>query len=233
MTAFVVASLARAVRDYPEVNVRRAGRKVVWFDAIDIAATVERIVEDAILPAPVVIHAADARSLGAITAELPAARTAFLDRAEDVSGRSVLAVLPPTIRRVGAVMLGRFPRTAARFGPAVGVSSVGMIGAGWGIPLSPLTVMVTIGGPTTWAVLADGQAESREYLPVTLSLDHSVIDGAPAARFATRFRHLLETAAVLHREVVRDRMARGGVRQRRRPHLVRVPCGGRLPADAR
>jgi pyruvate/2-oxoglutarate dehydrogenase complex dihydrolipoamide acyltransferase (E2) component len=200
MTAFVVASLARAIRDYPEVNVRRAGGKVVWFDAIDVAVTVERTVEDAILPIPVTVHAADAKSLGAITAELRAARTAPLDRVEDVSGRSVLAVLPPTIRRLGAMVLGRFPRAAARFGPAIGVTSVGMFGAGWGIPLSPLTLMVTIGGPTTRAILVDGRPQSREYLPVTVSFDHSVLDGAPAARFATRFRHLLETAAVLHEE---------------------------------
>lgn len=98
-------------------------------------------------------------------------------------------------------MLGRFPRAAARFGPGIGVSSVGMFGAGWGIPLSP---MVTIGGPTNRVVLAGERVENREYLPVTLSVDHAVIDGAPAARFATTFRHVFETAAVLHQESGHD-----------------------------
>lgn len=70
MTAFVVASLARAIRDSPEVNVRRAGQRVVWFDAIDVAVTVERIVEDAILPVPVAVCAADTKSVGAISSEL-------------------------------------------------------------------------------------------------------------------------------------------------------------------
>jgi 2-oxoacid dehydrogenases acyltransferase (catalytic domain) len=32
---------------------------------------------------------------------------------------------------------------------------------------------------------------------MTLSFDHSVIDGAPAARFAATFRQLLETGAAL------------------------------------
>lgn len=101
-------------------------------------------------------------------------------------------------------MLGRFPRAAARFGPGIGVSSVGMFGAGWGIPLSPMTLMVTIGGPCNRAVLAGERVEDREYLPVTLSVDHAVIDGAPAARFATTFRHVFETAAVLHQESGHD-----------------------------
>jgi hypothetical protein len=106
---------------------------VVWFDAVDIAVTFERRVADAILPIPLPVYAADSKTIGAITSELRAARTAPLDRAEDVSGRSVLAVLPPPVRRIGAVAIGRFPRAAARFGPATGVSSVGMFGAGWGI----------------------------------------------------------------------------------------------------
>jgi pyruvate/2-oxoglutarate dehydrogenase complex dihydrolipoamide acyltransferase (E2) component len=32
----------------------------------------------------------------------------------------------------------------------------------------------------------------REYLPVTLSFNHDIIDGAPAARFAKRFQELIE-----------------------------------------
>jgi pyruvate dehydrogenase E2 component (dihydrolipoamide acetyltransferase) len=32
-------------------------------------------------------------------------------------------------------------------------------------------------------------------LPITLTFDHAVIDGAPAARFTETFRMLVETAA--------------------------------------
>lgn len=34
-------------------------------------------------------------------------------------------------------------------------------------------------------------------LPLTLSFDHAVVDGAPAARFAADFRRLIEKATVL------------------------------------
>jgi pyruvate/2-oxoglutarate dehydrogenase complex dihydrolipoamide acyltransferase (E2) component len=34
-------------------------------------------------------------------------------------------------------------------------------------------------------------------LPITLSFDHAVIDGAPAARFTAAFRSLAETAVAL------------------------------------
>jgi hypothetical protein len=44
---------------------------------------------------------------------------------------------------------------------------------------------------------APGAVEEREMLPLTLNLGHSVIDGATAARFATTFRLLPESAAVM------------------------------------
>jgi pyruvate/2-oxoglutarate dehydrogenase complex dihydrolipoamide acyltransferase (E2) component len=75
-----------------------------------------------------------------------------------------------------------------------------MFGSGWGIPLAPMTVMVTIGGITTRPVLVHGEVTNHDFLPLTMSFDHTVIDGAPAARFATAFRGLLESAAVLEEE---------------------------------
>jgi pyruvate/2-oxoglutarate dehydrogenase complex dihydrolipoamide acyltransferase (E2) component len=60
-----------------------------------------------------------------------------------------------------------------------------------------MALMVTVGGTTTRVVLGHDGVENREYLPLTLSFDHSVVDGAPAARFAAIFRRLIETASVL------------------------------------
>jgi pyruvate/2-oxoglutarate dehydrogenase complex dihydrolipoamide acyltransferase (E2) component len=36
--------------------------------------------------------------------------------------------------------------------------------------------------------------EARELVSLTLSFDHQVIDGAPAARFGARFKELIEEA---------------------------------------
>jgi pyruvate/2-oxoglutarate dehydrogenase complex dihydrolipoamide acyltransferase (E2) component len=37
----------------------------------------------------------------------------------------------------------------------------------------------------------------RDYLQLTVSFDHDIVDGAPAARFTKRLVELLETASVL------------------------------------
>jgi pyruvate/2-oxoglutarate dehydrogenase complex dihydrolipoamide acyltransferase (E2) component len=69
--------------------------------------------------------------------------------------------------------------------------------AGWGIPLAGHTLSVTIGGIHPRPVLCDGQLESREHLCLTVSFDHDIVDGAPAARFVQRFAALVEEAAGL------------------------------------
>ena len=53
-------------------------------------------------------------------------------------------------------------------------------------------------GAAVLHVVRDGQIVVRPMLPLTLSFDHAVIDGAPAARFTETLRELVESAAVLH-----------------------------------
>ena len=83
-----------------------------------------------------------------------------------------------------------------RFGGTVGISSVGMFGpaGGWGIPIAPSTLMITVGGIATKPRYLDGQLQPREMLDLTISVDHEVVDGAPAARFARRLAELVEQA---------------------------------------
>ena len=39
--------------------------------------------------------------------------------------------------------------------------------------------------------------EAREFVSLTLSIDHDIVEGAPAARFASRLKRLIEGASVL------------------------------------
>ena len=55
----------------------------------------------------------------------------------------------------------------------------------------------TIGGMSQRPRVVDGQIAMRDVLDLTMAIDHNVVDGAPAARFAAEFRELLETAAVI------------------------------------
>jgi hypothetical protein len=119
----------------------------------------------------------------------------------DTSGRSRTALerVPSALRGLGLRAAVRLPSVAARLGPAIGVSSLGMFGDGiaWGVPVSPLTLMVTVGSIGRRPNASAAADREAEVLPLTLSFDHSVVDGGPAARFATTLRTVLEEAVVL------------------------------------
>jgi pyruvate/2-oxoglutarate dehydrogenase complex dihydrolipoamide acyltransferase (E2) component len=82
----------------------------------------------------------------------------------------------------------------------VAVTAVGMFAGGGGFGLTPMTMMsleVVIGGMTQRPRVVDGQIEARDVLDLTVVIDHNVVDGAPATRFAAQLRELIETAAVI------------------------------------
>ena len=197
-TGFVIAAVARAVALHPEVNARRAGNRVLFFDRVDVGATVERHTGAGVVLGAVTIRDADQKSCAAICGELRRAKHAP-DQAPARRGVAAqVARLPGPLRRSAMRLAGTRPRVTARFGPAVGVTSLGMFsrGGGWAIPIAPLTLVATVGGIVDRPVVRDGRIVARPMLPLTLSFDHAVIDGAPAARFVETLRDLTETAAV-------------------------------------
>ncbi len=77
-----------------------------------------------------------------------------------------------------------------------GITAVGMLGKGigWGIPYpTPHSLFLTLGGLSQKPGVVDGQIAIREYLQLTVCFDHDIIDGAPAARFVTRLKELIES----------------------------------------
>jgi pyruvate/2-oxoglutarate dehydrogenase complex dihydrolipoamide acyltransferase (E2) component len=199
VTAIVLATVARAVLAHPEVNVRKAGRRLIRYDDVSIGLTVERDLNGAPFALPCLVRQAATKSCEEISAEIQAARAQPVSTPGDLVGMRWITRIPRPVRRAMVRLGSRVPGLAAGFGSPVVMSSLGMFGqgGGWGIPLSPATLMVTVGAVVRRPALDGGQVVERDYLPLTLSFDHAVIDGAPAARFAKTLRGLLETGAVL------------------------------------
>jgi pyruvate/2-oxoglutarate dehydrogenase complex dihydrolipoamide acyltransferase (E2) component len=72
-------------------------------------------------------------------------------------------------------------------------------GALWFVPLSGATVAVTVGSIVPRPVAVEGRIESREHLCLTVSFNHDIVDGAPAARFLKSFGEVLKSGEVLRR----------------------------------
>ncbi len=74
------------------------------------------------------------------------------------------------------------------------LNNVGSFGGSSGTPIInyPETALLAVGRLQEKAIVQDGKIIARTMLPLALSFDHRVIDGALAGRFLARFRALVE-----------------------------------------
>lgn len=104
-------------------------------------------------------------------------------------------LFPWIVRRLFYWVVMRVPNWFRNNSSSVLVTALGMFGpgAGWGIPVANFTLTVTVGGIAQKLGLVDGRIEGREYLNMTISVDHDIVDGAPLARFVKELRSLIES----------------------------------------
>lgn len=198
-TAFLVCCIAEAVAAEPAVHAYHDLRgRLVIFDDVDIGIPIELRVPGGSFAFTHVIRRADKRTIADIHHEIrlvranphnsPSLRLADKARA--------YLMLPPPLRTALLGLLHRLPHRQRALAGTVGVTAVGMFGAGagWGIGFPLHTLSVVIGGIAKRPLLHDGRLVEREFLQLTISADHDVVDGAPTARFIRRLRRLIESA---------------------------------------
>ncbi len=196
LTAFLVHCFATALAQEPRLNSVVKGRSLHCFETVNVGTMIERSVGDRKVITGIVVLDAAGKSIGQVSDQIRAAQRRPVGELERESGASLYMHLPGFVRRaLLRYMLGR-PATAHRMGLVSGVTAVGMFGGGlgWGLPITPCTVAMTIGGIGRRPVVVHGAVVEHDFISITLSFNHDVVDGAPAARFAARLRQLVETA---------------------------------------
>lgn len=196
-TAFVVAATGRAVAAHPLVHAYRDWRgRLVLHEHVDVATLVEVSAEDRSFPLAHVLRDADIRTVPQLSAEL---RDVKSDPKRSGSGRLLEAPVMKLARIPGLVAffyraLARTERLRERSG-TVAVSSIGMFGRGGGTGIGQPTIMtlsVLVGGRSLRPWIVDGEIKPRLILDLTISVDHAIVDGAPAARFGATLSDLIE-----------------------------------------
>ncbi|MFC6733963.1 2-oxo acid dehydrogenase subunit E2 [Haladaptatus sp. DYSN1] len=201
-TAFLVCCLAKAIDDHPHVNAYVDWRgRLHTFDDVDVNVLVETTVDGDRRGTPHVVRAANRRSLQSIHDEIRTTQHAPVATRQS-RGESLALRLPSVVKRQLWRLPQLFPRAWKTMAGTVAVTSVGMFGTGGGWAVSPTnyTVQLTVGGIATKPGYVEGEVSPREYLSLTVTFDHDVVDGAPAARFVQRLGELIEDAHGLQTE---------------------------------
>lgn len=199
-TGFLVYCCARAVDEDKHLHAYRDWRNhLVLFEDVDISLPVERTGQGQPVVLQTVIRAANHKSVWEIHREIRELQTKTLG--ETAWGRWLrwYVCIPGFIRRLFFRIVQRIPTVLKSFNGTVLVTSVGMFGtgAGWGIPLPGHTLSVTVGGIESKPGLINGEQQNKEQICMTVTFDHDIVDGAPAARFIQRFAALVQEGAGL------------------------------------
>jgi pyruvate/2-oxoglutarate dehydrogenase complex dihydrolipoamide acyltransferase (E2) component len=202
MTAFIVAAVARAAAAHPEVHAHQNWRgQLTIYHHVDVATLVEVAAPEGSFPLAHLVRNADTRSLPEISAEIGRIKT---DPTTGGSGR-LFRKTPPWVSRIPgliALFYGLAARSVRlrRMTGTVSVTSVGMFGGGggYGIGLPTIqTLTVLVGGISRRPWVIDGEIVPRDILDLTVTVDHNVVDGAPAARFVADLRRMIESPGLV------------------------------------
>ncbi len=202
LTAYVIACVARAAAAHPQVHAYRDWRgRLVQHRHVDVQTLIEVSTAQGPFGLVHVVRDADIRTVADISTELHAVKA---DSATTATGRLLRTVAPaagriPGLYRAMYAAMSRSVRVHLAVG-TVQVSAVGMFAGGGGFAIAPPTLaslVLVVGGASTRPRAVNDHIELRDVLDVTVTIDHNVVDGAPATRFGADLRRLMESGAVL------------------------------------
>lgn len=201
--SWLIKCISKTVEEFRDIHgIRKGKSKIVIFKDIDISIMVEREIQGKKVPLPYVIRKTNEKSISEINVEIKAIKDqSIIDEGNYVLGEKknefmmkLYYSLPGFIRRYIWLKIIRSPVLTKQNMGTVIITSVGMMGniKGWVIPESVHPVGFAIGSIIKKPGVVGNTIQIREYLYITVTVDHDVIDGAPAVRALDKLTHLVE-----------------------------------------
>ncbi len=202
-TGWIMKCVSEAAHEHRQLNAYRLGRRnIVLFADVDIAIPIEREVGGEQRPLAYIVRKANEKSVFDITKEIRLVQQQPIDESTEVLGIDLtrfeqwMIHAPLWLKRIGVRLLRRQGLLKKKHLGTIGVTAIGMKGRfpGWVIGMGgPVATLVAVGGVIKKPGVVDEKILIRDYLHVSITADHSIIDGGPLARFVSRLTELLET----------------------------------------
>ena len=201
--AWLIKTISTTLSEHQQAHAYLRGkRKALVFDDIDVAITIEVQYDGVFVPLPYVIRRTNHKSLTEISEEIERVKNQPVTKKDMVLGQqdksfssSIYYLLPGFLRKwIWKVFLLN-PKTAHKNMGSVVITSVGMMGniSGWFIPISVHPLSFGVGAIKKKPAVMKDQIVIREFLHLTILMDHDVIDGAPTVRFISKLGKQLES----------------------------------------
>lgn len=200
-TAYIVYCLAQVVKEHPHLNAFIRRNRLITLEDVTISVLVEREFDGEKVPEPVSIRAAQNLTYRQINQQIRDAQKNVSRGLGESAGMGWIRFIPKFLLKTFVRIAARNIKMAMRYGE-VAVTAVGMFSREpvWFIPHGTGTVLITVGSIEHRTVFINDRHETREYLCLTGSFDHDIVDGAPAARFMNQFLETVKSGKYLQAE---------------------------------
>jgi len=167
-TDMLIKAVATALREHPLLNSTLEDEQIKVFEDVNVGVAVATE-EGLVVP---VIRSADKKSLSEIT-----------------------LTVEELVEKARQRKLSRKELTGGTFT----VTNLGMYGVDVFIPIinPPEAAILGAGKVTEKPVVVNGEVKTKPAMQLSLSFDHRIVDGAPAAQFLQRVKQLLENPEVI------------------------------------
>ena len=204
LTGYITFCFSSALSKHKNISAYRKGkRKIVLFDDVDISTIIEREVDGTKIPMNYIIRKANEKSPEEIEKEMEIAKNSKIGNVILDKKIRTFSRLPLRVRKIIWRYIMRNPLRVKEYLGTAGVTALHVYGRGmsWGMPLSPLTSSITLGGIYEKPVRNDEKEIGfREHLCITATTDHEVVDGAEGMRFLQHFKKMIESGHGLQRD---------------------------------
>jgi len=207
-TSWLIKCIGDISQKYPLLHGVKGGkRKIITFQNVDISIIIEKEINSVFVPLPYIIHEVNRKSISEIYNEINNVKKQSIRNESDyVLGRgynkllmNFYYLLPGFIRRLFWKIIISSPSLVKNMLGTVVFTSVGMVSTikGWIIPRSVNPLCIAVSSINSKPGVINNRIMIREYLPITILIDHDVIDGAPAVRILNELVKAIESAYLL------------------------------------
>ncbi|MGD9397036.1 MAG: 2-oxo acid dehydrogenase subunit E2 [Candidatus Thorarchaeota archaeon] len=197
-TGWIASCVGKSVGEHKQVQALMIGKHFVIFDDVNINILIETTIEGRPYPINYILKSANEKTVLEINQEIHEVQKKKEEdytEAEENRRIKLLLSVPKFLRDLLFWRkLRKDPTFIAENMGTVAVTSIGRFArsGGWAIPLGMHALNIAVGGISEKPGYVSDRIERREYLALTVTLDHDVVDGAPATRFVSRLVELLE-----------------------------------------
>jgi len=202
--SYLLFVIARVLEENKELNLIRKGKRIYYFDEIDIDIPVEVRQNGIVVPRKYVVKDASRKTAEAISLEIEKAKTDNTESGalgEDDKWAQqwvrAMSFLPKWMFMVVSRRLSNNPFfVKKRFGTTYVTSVSGFSDSpGFAVPFiagQTRPLAFTIGNISRKPGIVGQEIKIREFLSMTVTINHDLVDGAPAARLVNSLKKRIE-----------------------------------------